>query len=326
MCENEYAHPEQWHFVTKNPEVFRYLVANGLCPQTNPPQACAGYCHALLTYYPCQSVLDILSPLIPDSFKIETKGDIFKVTCDPKVIPSYQCIIARNLVDPDTQSLIQANLDRMDILSRKIDEFIGQLETLNNYDGQEYRVQLDQLVKLQFPQGFPSDLLEIYHNTVRAYGSIARQICRLPTDAVHALLDHGFKFTSHMFGKCLQWGSIELFVSLWNRFKANDQIRVSETDKFISFCQDPVDKTRPDEYVYDEMKLDNRFLNTQSIDFLVDQGCTGVVKRMFPVHDLLKIRYRPKEDFQLIEKFIKLNILRFHFALVLCIRGQYSLV
>ncbi|KAF2078132.1 hypothetical protein CYY_000603 [Polysphondylium violaceum] len=348
MCENKYAHSEKWPAVTKNPEVLKYLVVNGwvkvdfdmfwknnlhrlrkkpeflqviidFVPKPIPHKHVQDIVNSLLRFFPCRSVLEILSPLIPDGFKIETKKDIFQVKCDPKVIPTYQYIIARNLADPDTQSLIQANLDRMDILT-KINEFIGQLETLNIYDGQEYRVQLDQLVKLQFPQEFPSDLLKSYHDTARAYSSIGRQIYCLPTDAVHALLDHGFKFTSHMFGECLQWGSIELFISLWNRFKANDQIRVSETDTFISFCQDPVDKTRPDEYVYDKMELDNDFLNIHIIDFLISQGCTGVMKRIYPAHDLLKIRYKRIEDFQLIVKFIKLDMLRFDFALVLCIR------
>ncbi|KAF2068337.1 hypothetical protein CYY_010336, partial [Polysphondylium violaceum] len=122
------------------------------------------------------------------------------------------------------------------------------------------------------------------------------------------------------FGKCLEWGSNELFVSLWNRFKTNDQIRVSETNNSISFCQDSVDKTRHSEYVYDYMACNWRYLNIHIIDFLIGEGCTGVMKQIYLTDDLLRIKYTPKEDFQLIKKFIKLEILEFHQVLVLCIR------
>ncbi|KAF2068390.1 hypothetical protein CYY_010282, partial [Polysphondylium violaceum] len=232
MIENDYVHQVSWHSLykyseTENPEILRYLVVNGwfkvdfdlfwgnnlrrfsnkpaflqvmidLAPKPIPHKHVQDIVNSLLESSPNQSVLDILSPLIPDGFKIETKRDKFNVR-DQSVIPAYQYIIARNLVDPHTQSLIQANIDRMDILSRKINEFFGQLETLKSYDGQEYRVQLNQLIKRQFPQGFPSDLLESYNDTAYTYDSICCQIYRLPTDVVHALLDQGFEFTRDWF-------------------------------------------------------------------------------------------------------------------------------
>ncbi|KAF2077072.1 hypothetical protein CYY_001639 [Polysphondylium violaceum] len=354
MCENGYSHQvKSWYRLdrsnqTKGPEIVRYLVSNGwfrvdfnlfwandlnslsnkpgflqvmidLAPKPIPRKQVQDIVNSLLEICPSQSVLDTLSPLIPDGLKIETQRDRFNVS-DQAIIPVYQYIITRNLVDPHTLSLIQANLDRMDILSRKIKEFKGQLETLKSYDGQEYKVQLNELVKRQFPQGFPSDLLKSYHDTACTYSSIGCQIYRLPTDAVHALLDCGFEFTRDWFGKCLEWGSNELFVSLWNRFKANDQIRVSEKNNSISFCQDPMDKTKHSEYFHDEMACNWRYLNIHIIDFLLGQGCTRIMKQICRTDDLLRIKYRRKEDFRLIEKLIKLEILDFHQVLVRCIK------
>ncbi|KAF2069387.1 hypothetical protein CYY_009291, partial [Polysphondylium violaceum] len=142
MIENEYAHQVWWSSFdmsreTKNPEILRYLVVNGWCEvdfnlfwandlplfknkpaylqvmiDFSPHKQVQDIVNSLLKNYPDQSVLDILSPLIPDGFKIETNRVDFNVR-DPSVIPVYQFIIARNLVDPHTQSLIQANLDRM---------------------------------------------------------------------------------------------------------------------------------------------------------------------------------------------------------------------
>ncbi|KAF2068392.1 hypothetical protein CYY_010284, partial [Polysphondylium violaceum] len=124
--------------------------------------------------------------------------------------------------------------------------------------------------------------------------------------------------------RCLEWGSNELFVSLWNRFKAKDQIRVSETNNSISFCQDPVDKTRHSEYNYDEIVYIEGCLNIHIIDFLIGEGYIGIIKQtrilLYRPDHLLRIKYTRKEDFQLIEKFIKLEILNFHQVLVRCIK------